>query len=157
MSTDQNIVITSKRDDPFARVTKSMLDDKRLSWKAKGVLSYLLGKPVNWKVRATDIINHGKDGKSAVWTSLKELRTHGYCRVVPIRTPTGTIIEWQWQISDSPIFAKPDTDFQHLDNRYISKNELSKPSPPKKPRRIPNHVKQLGPVRRLRPYSGPRG
>lgn len=127
----QNVIICAKRDDPFARIPKTILDDPALSWRAKGVLCYLLGKPPGWKCRAADIIKHATEGKAAVWAALKQLRKVGYAQLVQIRDGGGRVVEWVWKISDSPIFQSPDTDFQHLEkpdleNRHISKNEGTK-------------------------------
>ena len=126
MPENQNIIIMAKREDPFSRVSKSMLDDEQLSWRAKGVLSYLLGKPAGWKLRVGDLLNKSKDGKHAVRAALKELREAGYAELRPVRAG-GRIVEWCWKISDTAIFS-PDTDFQDvenqvLENRHHSKNE----------------------------------
>lgn len=124
---NHNIVITSRREDPFARVPKSVLDDERLSWKAKGILSYLLGKPTGWKVRVADLVRHSTDGECAVRAALKELRQLGYANLAKEREG-GRIVGWVWQISDTPIFAasSPDRGFPDVENHHISKKEVSK-------------------------------
>ena len=124
----------AKREDPFSRVSKSMLDDEHLSWRAKGVLSYLLGKPAGWKLRATDLMNKSKDGSRAVRAALKELRAAGYAELRPVRSG-GRIIEWCWKVSDTAIFP-PDVRFVDVENAHVqnahpsktegSKNDLSK-------------------------------
>lgn len=121
-----NIIIMAKREDPFARIPKSILNNDLLSWKAKGILAYLLGKPAGWKTNVTDLVRHGTDGKSAVWSALKELRKYGFAELVRITGERGRVAEWVWKISDSPIFICPDTDFPdldcpHLENRHHSK------------------------------------
>jgi hypothetical protein len=134
MSDNQNIIIMAKREDPFARVSKSMLDDERLSWRAKGVLAYLLGKPAGWKLRTADLERKSKDGGRSVRSALKELRAAGYAELKPVRSE-GRIREWCWKISDTPIFS-PDARFEHLENEVVenahhskkesSENEVSK-------------------------------
>ncbi len=126
-----NINRCADREDPFARIPKSVLDDPSLSWRAKGVLCYLIGKPPGWKCRATDIIKHATEGKAAVWAALKQLRRIGYAQLIQIRDEGGRVVEWVWNISDSPIFQSPDTDFRDLEkpdveNRHVSKKESSK-------------------------------
>ena len=48
---------THQRSDPFSRVPKDVLALPHLSWKAKGILAYLLGKPSNWKIRQLDLLS----------------------------------------------------------------------------------------------------
>ena len=127
---DPNIVILARRDDPFARVPKSMLNDDSLSWRAKGILSYLLGKPSGWKLRVSDLVNHGREGRDAVRSALNELRAAGYAEFVEGRSVSGRFIAACWKISDSPVFSprtgKPDADLPDTVNPYVSKKEANK-------------------------------
>jgi hypothetical protein len=122
------IIITSKTTDPFARVTKSMLDDPELSWQAKGILAYLLGKPQNWKLRVKDLSNRARNGESSIRSALDELRSCGYAELTPIRNNHGRVTEWIWRIGDFPVFRQrdPDGGFPHLENRHSNKNEPTK-------------------------------
>jgi hypothetical protein len=127
-----NIIITAKSNAPFARVTKSMLDDPNISWQAKGILSYLLGKPEEWKLRVRDLANRARNGETAIRTALKELREFGYAKLTPVRDERGKIVEWNWRVSDAPIFRDepPDGDFPqveiaHPNKNYSTKNELT--------------------------------
>ena len=87
----------------FATMNKGFLEDERLSFKAKGILSYLLSKPDNWKVIVRDIVEHGKDGKSAVYAGLKELREAGYYEKKPIRNEEGSrIVRWESTVYEVP-------------------------------------------------------
>lgn len=115
--------------DPFARIPKTLLDDNRISWRSKGILAYLCGKPDGWKVRVNDIRKHGKEGIRAVYTALKELRKFGYAELTPIREGR-RIKEWVWKVSDSAVF-KPllcgNVDGRNVDgkNGHHSKKELT--------------------------------
>jgi DNA-binding MarR family transcriptional regulator len=63
-------------------------DDKNLSWKAKGLLGYLIKKP---KATITDLIKASKDQRTAVHTGLNELKKDGYLERYPIRDELGRI------------------------------------------------------------------
>jgi hypothetical protein len=133
---EQNIYISRKREDPFARIPHEILSDTRLSWKAKGVICYLLGKPYTWKVRRADLINQSTDGDCSVRAALKELREVGYVNLECIKGENGKVQEWRWIVSDtcnppalknqksSP--SKPDVGFPHVGNPPLSKKECSK-------------------------------
>ena len=67
-------------------VAKKMLADPRLSWKAKGILSYLLGHSDDWEVRTEDLVNRSIDGRDAVYSALNELRKAGYAKLEVVRS-----------------------------------------------------------------------
>lgn len=120
----------ARKSDPFARIPKTLLNDEQLSWKAKGVLSYLIGKPPGWKVRVTDLQKRGRDGRDAVRSALMELRVHGYCELVRIKAKDGTFGESVWKVSDSPIFTpcagNPSAVNPRAEKPSCSKNQFRK-------------------------------
>ncbi|MFH8635539.1 hypothetical protein [Streptomyces goshikiensis] len=69
------------------------LEDARLSFRARGILAYLLAKPDTWKVAADRISKAGREGVEAVRTALRELRDAGYYRVVTERREDGTFFK----------------------------------------------------------------
>lgn len=56
----------------------ALLEDERLSWKAKGLAAYLLAKPPQWRIDASALARRFKDGRDAVLSGLKELEEAGY-------------------------------------------------------------------------------
>lgn len=91
------------RTDPFARVDKEMLADARLSWKAKGIMAYLLGQPDNWDLQVTNLVNHSTNGTEAIYSALKELRKFGYLRLVHPRGEGGLVNGSYWEIHECPL------------------------------------------------------
>lgn len=85
------IIRVQKRHSNFVLLDKSFLEDTRLSYKAKGILAYLLSKPDNWKVIVGNLVNYSADGKASVYAGLKELRECGYYEKVPIRNDKDTL------------------------------------------------------------------
>lgn len=124
-----NIILTHHVKDPFARVSKQLLNDPAISFKAKGILAYLLGKPEDWKLRVSDLENHSSDGKDSIRSALNELRAAGYAKFERIKKK-GVIVDGVWKICDFPIFSPrtgfPDVDKPDEENRYLSKNECTK-------------------------------
>lgn len=68
---------------------KTFLEDTRLSFKAKGILAYLLSKPDNWKVIVGNFVNYAADGKAFVYAGLKGLKECRYYQKVPVRDEKG--------------------------------------------------------------------
>lgn len=128
-----NNVTARKTAEPFAIVCKRILDDPRLSWRAKGIVAYLIGKPDGWKLRVSDLVKHGTDGKHAIRAALNELRDYGYAQFTRHRQG-GVISEGEWEISDSPVFTPrsknqdvepPRSDFQEEGNQEEGNQHLS--------------------------------
>lgn len=71
------------KSNNFSIVSNKIINDKRLSWKARGILIYLLSKPENWTVKMFDLINSSeKDGQVSVQNALKELKEMGYVELI---------------------------------------------------------------------------
>jgi hypothetical protein len=99
-------------------MNKKGLDDKRLSFKAKGILAYLLSKPDNWKANITHLSKVSKDGRGSIRTGLQELEEYGYLTRRPIRNEDGTIKEWESIICEIPT-TSPHVNYQHVDNQHV--------------------------------------
>lgn len=77
----------------FTVLPTATIEDSRLSFRARGILIFLLAKPDNWTVRSESIAAAGREGRDAVRKALQELRAYGYYRVVPERLADGTLIQ----------------------------------------------------------------
>lgn len=102
-----SIVRVEKRENPFVQIDKTPINDNRLSWKAKGLLIYLLSKPNNWKVRISDLVNHATDGEKAVYSALQELEDCGYVIRKQIRETNGVFGEIEYTILEIPLHNEP--------------------------------------------------
>lgn len=112
------VIRVQKRPSSFVMMDKSFLEDTRLSYKAKGILAYLLSKPDNWKVIVGNLVNYSTDGKASVYAGLKELKECGYYEKIPIRNEQGTrITRWESTVYELPhsLF----TDYQEIENLEI--------------------------------------
>lgn len=73
-------IFRSKHDkeNPYVLCGKCCVDDERLSYKALGLLLYLLSKPDTWQAQQEELVQRHKDGKSSVRSALLELEEYGY-------------------------------------------------------------------------------
>jgi hypothetical protein len=81
-----------------------MFEDNRISYKAKGLLGYMLSRPDNWKIVMQDLINRSTDGETSVKSAIKELKNAGYLSIKRLRNEKG---EFQgsaiWEYDDIPL------------------------------------------------------
>jgi hypothetical protein len=107
-------------DSNFYILDKAISGDKRLSWAARGMLVFLLGKPDHWQVSPAALVNETKGsdrctGRDGVYAILKELKQAGYLQVTGQRDQTGTFAGADYVITESPDVvlcphtAQPDT------------------------------------------------
>jgi len=96
------IIKVKKGPNPYACIDKVPINDKRLTWKARGVLLYLLSKPDDWRVIIADLINQSPQGESAVRSAIRELREAGYIQREVVREK-GKIVGGMYTVYERPI------------------------------------------------------
>lgn len=73
----EETIITRKTN--FTVVDNGFINDSALSWKAKGILLYMMSKPANWKYNPKgDMLKRAKDGQDSLYAGIKELISAGY-------------------------------------------------------------------------------
>jgi hypothetical protein len=94
--------IVKDKNNPFVMVNKNLIHDSALSYKAKGILIYLLSKPNDWHVYETEITKHSRDGLKAVRSGIKELIKQGYIHRIRTRSKHGKFTGWQYFVYEEP-------------------------------------------------------
>lgn len=77
------------------------LKDRTISFKAKGLLSMMLSLPDDWDYTIAGLIAISKENETAVKSTLKELKEHGYLEITKERTERGTF-EYIYNIYEKP-------------------------------------------------------
>ena len=90
-----------QKNDNYTVMSNYHFKDKRLSWKAKGMLSTFLSLPDNWDYKIHGLAEMSADGEKSVRTGLEELEENGYLKRNPIRDK-GKIVDWEYIIFESP-------------------------------------------------------
>lgn len=62
----------------FAQIKNEVLFDPTISMKAKGLFAYLYAKPDDWDFSGDRIASEMREGRGAVYATLKELENAGY-------------------------------------------------------------------------------
>jgi hypothetical protein len=86
------------------------LKDKKLSIKAKGFLAVVMGLPSDWEFTINGVCSIIKEGKTAIYNVIDELKVHGYCNVVTCRDEKGRITG-----NDYTFYEEPQLEIQVVD------------------------------------------
>ena len=95
------------KDNPFVMIDRRLLDDTRLTLRAKGLMAYILSRPDNWEVNVQHLIRQAKDGRDAHYAVLRELISLGYCERIITRVD-GKISSVDYEIIENPSFLLPE-------------------------------------------------
>ena len=116
------------RRDRWVTIDNDTIRDERLSWKARGLLAYLLSMPDNWTARTTDLARRGPEGEHAVRAGLKELETAGYLTREKVHQDDGTFAHFA-TVHERPICPDgsfPDVAEPDVENREVSSTQVRK-------------------------------
>lgn len=100
------IVRGPRPSDNFAQIHNAALADGKLSFKARGLLAFLLSRPPGWHTSAERLAKSGIDGERAVKSGLKELEEHGYLNRTRRHNPENGQWIHEQTVTDQPISAK---------------------------------------------------
>ena len=120
------------KTDNYTVMCNHPLRDARLSWKAKGMLSYILSLPDAWDFSAVGLAAAGRDGVTTVRSALTELEGAGYLIRRPIRSDDGRIADWEYTIYEMPHEPEPcvtehETDQPDAENPVAENPQVEKP------------------------------
>jgi len=90
----------------YTSIDRGTLNDKRLSYRARGILAYLLDKPDDWKTNADAIAAAGREGREAVRRALGELEALGYLERRKWRGKSGQWLS-EWTVLERPNGTEP--------------------------------------------------
>ncbi|HDR3303958.1 TPA: DnaD domain protein [Bacillus anthracis] len=118
------------KDKNYTTINNTGLKDKRLSWKAKGILAYILTLPDDWFFYREELSRHAKDGLDSLRAGMKELKEYGYLKRFPVRDDNNKIIKWETIIyevpQNDPVAEKPPVEKPPVENpELLSTKELS--------------------------------
>ena len=120
----------TKRTGNFTTVRNEYLQDVNLSWKAKGLITYIMSLPPDWQLNLSDLKKRSKDGRDATAAGLRELITNGYCQRCKVRGDGGTFVGCDYEVSDIKEFEpeQPQTENPVSVNPETEKPDTGKPT-----------------------------
>lgn len=116
MEVSKIAVIRVIKNKNYTVMSNTHLKDKRLSLKAIGLLSVVLGLPDYWHYTVNGLVGIVKDGKDSVESAIKELKKNGYLRVEKIYpNENSNRIQYQYTFFENP----QEVGFQPLENQGV--------------------------------------
>lgn len=101
------------------------LRDKNLSYKAKGLLSFMLSLPEDWDYFINGLVSISKEGVKAIRNILQELQRYGYLVIEKKQNEVGQF-EYEYLIYEQPDTQKGDVDLGDVEKDIqINTNEIN--------------------------------
>lgn len=112
------VIKIQKKRKNFSIIDNSIIYNSQLSWKARGLLIFLLSKQEDWEIYVTHLIKQGPDGRDSVYSGIQELIEAGYIYHERIRNNKGQYEKGNYIVSE-------EAEFKNV------KEEAKEPSPEK--------------------------
>lgn len=110
---------SNKKHNPFVMIDKEAIQNPKLSFRAKGMLAYMLSLPDNWIFHEEELAKHSPDGKHIIRQIIKELTNAGHIQKRPIRHK-GKITRWETVVTER---SQPDSDFPQCGKSDTNNND----------------------------------
>ena len=130
--------IKQRKKEKFTILDNTCVQDNRLSWKAKGLHTYLMSLPEDWKICLSDLVNRAVDGRDSMNTAIKELENFGYLKRVVERKENGCFKHFCYMVFECPENQEikdireetnnpPVTDYPFTENPLMDNPLMEKP------------------------------
>ena len=114
-------VFKIEKSKDYTIMSNYHLRDRNLSYKAKGLLSFMLSLPDDWDYSLAGLCSISKESRDGIRAILNELKEHHYLEIEKVRGEKG-YFEYNYLIYEKPHFIEleydknnPDTENPHLD------------------------------------------
>ena len=97
------LIRITKTASNYYMAHKYYVEDTRLSFKAKGIMSYLLSKPDDWTIYQSEVAKASKDGKASVRSAFNELLELGYLTREIARKENGDFNGYTYTLYEIPV------------------------------------------------------
>lgn len=118
-------VFKIEKNQNYIVMSNHHLRDRNLSYKAKGLLSFMLSLPDDWDYSLAGLCSISKESRDGIRSILKELQEYHYVEIEKVRGNKG-YFEYNYLIYEIPHFIdleneqnNPDTENPHLDTPNV--------------------------------------
>ena len=118
-------ITVKKKTENFTILDNTLFKDESISWKAKGLLAYLLHLPNDWQIYLEDLKNRSTDGIDSTRSAMNELIEKGYIVRQELRE-LGKFKGYEYTVLEKPISVKPKTEKPISDNPTLISTKNTK-------------------------------
>lgn len=119
-------IIRVQKNSNYSVLSNEPFTDAALSWKAKGLLAFLLTRPDNWQVNVEHLRKCSTDGRDSVYSALKELMTSRYIVREMRRDEKGRAGGFVYTISETKFPESPFTESPFPEKPLTEKPDSNK-------------------------------
>jgi hypothetical protein len=121
------MIIRERRPNRYVIIPNEAVQNHALSFKARGVLAYLLSQPDHWTISGTALAKMAaQDGREAIRTALVELEQAGYLVRRRVQDPTTGRWGWHQVLHDQPVHKRGDNPVED-DRAEVRLPDVGKP------------------------------
>ena len=120
-------VVRVHKNANFTIMSNHHFKEKKMSLKAKGLLSLMLSLPEDWNYSISGLVTLSKDGKDSVMSALGELETFGYLERTRMINSKGQFSGIEYNIYEEPQTKNPVEDNPILDNPILGYTNAENP------------------------------
>lgn len=118
-------VVRREKNTNYTTISNGFIKDRSLSLKAKGLLATVMSMPDDWDFSINGIVSIVKDGRTAVYSAINELKESGYCSVSVCRDDKNVIKGCDYTFYESPHSGFPHTENPHTENPHTENQPQS--------------------------------
>ena len=113
-------VLKIEKNQNYTVMSNHHLRDRNLSYKAKGLLSFMLSLPDDWDYSLAGLCSISKESRDGIRSILKELQEHHYVEIEKVRGNKG-YFEYNYLIYEIPHFEEHEHDENNpdMENPYL--------------------------------------
>jgi hypothetical protein len=102
IKTDSTVIKRVVKEAKYAQIDNDLINNRELSFKALGIMTYILSKPDDWQIYISDLCRD-KDGEKSVRAGLNELKDKKYMQRYRVYDmDTGKVHHWETLVSETP-------------------------------------------------------
>ena len=121
-------VIRVHKSSNFTVMSNYHFKEKKMSLKAKGLLSLMLSLPNDWNYSVAGLVTLSKDGKDSVMSALAELEKFGYLTRSQLVNEKGQFSGVEYHIYEQPQSEKPVAENANTENANTEKSHAENPA-----------------------------
>ena len=107
-----SIIRIKKRDSGYTQMSNHHLNDKKMSLKSKGLLSFMFTKPDDWDFSIMGLVSQLKESKTSIMSSVNELIDLNYIKRTQ-KNIKGIFSPYEYLVYELPQAQNPHTEDVH--------------------------------------------